>query len=217
MTRIFIAALLAAACIASAQDGNRHMNHVSTVIWEPPTLEFPDVVPHASVSGEMITTLHVGEMDIILDQTPLSDVQKRLGGTLGQRGDASKALHWLCFYGTGGNGSWALWLESDEMGGGSVDSFALQRIDRSAKPDKRCAILRGAPVNLPMGLDVGLPEVQVGRILGTPTVRYRDTLIFGHEHEETIRDERFTVSNTVAVALRGGVVRAIQVWKSTNN
>jgi hypothetical protein len=162
----------------------------------------------------MITTLRVAEVQIILDQTPLIDAQKKLGGTIGQRGDASEALHWLCFYGTGKNGRWALWLESDEMGGGSIDGFTLQRMDRNAKPDRRCRALSYVGINLPIHLDVGLTETQVRKTLGTPTAVYRGSLIFDHEHQETIRNELFTESNIVAVALRRGVVWAIQVWKS---
>ena len=59
--------------------------------------------------------------------------------------------------------------------------------------------------------------MQVRKILGRPTVRYSNTLIFDHEHKETIRNVPYFVSNTVAVALRGGVVWAIQVSKDTEN
>ena len=69
----------------------------------------------------------------------------------------------------------------------------------------------------PLRFGLGQTEMQVRKILGRPTVRYRDTLIFFHEHEETIRNQSFTASNTVAVALRGGVVWAIQVWKNDSS
>jgi hypothetical protein len=70
-------------------------------------------------------------------------------------------------------------------------------------------------IELPIALRLGQTEMQVRKILGKPTVRYGSTLIFCHEHEVTVRKEPFTVSNLVAVALRGGVVWAIQVSKDT--
>lgn len=213
MSRILIAVLFVTACVASAQTASDRLNSRSP-IWQPPTLEFPEPFPPATVSQEMITTLRVAGVQIILDQTPLIDAQKKLGGTIGQRGDASESLHWLCFYGTDKNGRWALWLESDEMGGGSIDAFTLQRIDRNAKPDRRCRGVSDGGINLPIKLDVGLTETQVRKTLGTPTAKFRDTLIFDHEHQETVRNELFTESNIVAVALRRGVVWAIGVWKS---
>ncbi len=72
-------------------------------------------------------------------------------------------------------------------------------------------------IELPIGLRLGQTEMQVRKILGGPAVRYRTTLIFYHEHEETIRNVPFTVSNVVAVALRGGVVWAIEVSKDTES
>ncbi|MGD0696810.1 MAG: hypothetical protein ABSB82_18500 [Terriglobia bacterium] len=72
-------------------------------------------------------------------------------------------------------------------------------------------------IELPIALRLDLTEMQVRKILGKPTVRYRSTLIFDHEHQETIRNEPATVSNTVAVALRDGVVWAIQVWKDSTS
>lgn len=167
----------------------------------------------------MISTVRFESVQITLEQTTLKDVQTRLGGDMGQKGDASEALEWLCFYGTDAKGRWALWLESDEMGGGTVDGFALQRLDRNATADRRCQMVgkNDGRVRLPVPLRLGLTEMQVRNLLGRPTAKYRNTVIFDHEHEETIRGEPFTASNSVAVALRGGVVWAIQVWKTTSN
>ena len=44
-------------------------------------------------------------------------------------------------------------------------------------------------VHLPVPLRLGLTERQVRNLLGEPTVKYRNTVIFDHEHEETIRGE----------------------------
>jgi len=189
------------------------------VVWQPPTLQLPDTLPQPTVPKEMITTLRVEKMLIVLEKTEMREVQTRLGGSIGHRGDASEALAWLCFDGADANGRWALWLESSELGGGWVDGFALQRLDPNASTDHRCRKL-GKPnggIELPIALRLGLTEMQVRTILGQPTIKYRNTLVFEHEHEETIRNEPFTAINSVYVTLRGGAVWTIQVWKDTTS
>jgi hypothetical protein len=207
MRGIVIAILLAAAAAFAQSD---------RVIWQPPTLDLPDTLPQATVSKEMITKLRVAKMQVVLEETPLNDVQKNLGGTIGAHGDASEALQWLCFHGSDARGRWALWLESDEMGGGSVDGFAWQRIPEKAILDRRCRT-QAVEIELPIRLAIGLTESQVRGNLGTPTAKLRNTLVFDHEHQETIRNEPFTASNTVYVELRSGVVWSVQVWKITSN
>ncbi len=207
MRGIVIAALLAITSAAFAQ---------SAGIWQPPTLDLPDRLPQATVSKEMITKLRVAEMQIILEETPLNDVQKNLGGVIGSRGDANEALQWLCFHGSDAKGRWVLWLESSEMGSGNVDGFAWQRMAEKATLDSRC-LTQDVEIDLPVRLAIGLTESDVLGCLGTPTAKYRNTLIFDHEHQETVRNEPFTSSNTVYLELRSGVVWAVQVWKTTSN
>jgi hypothetical protein len=158
-------------------------------------------------------------MQIVLEETTLNDVHKRLGAVVGQQGDASTALQWLCFYGSDADGTWALWIESGEMGGGTVDGLALQRLDRNAKPDRRCRMLQEGDggFDLPISVRLGMTEIQVRDAQGKPTLKYRNTMIFNHEHQESIRNEPYTATNTVAAALRRGVVWAIEVWKVTSN
>ncbi len=207
MRRIAISALLTIAAALAQFD---------PTIWQPPTLDLPDRLPHATVPKEMITKLRVAKMQVILEETPLRDVQKNLGGTIGVRGDASEALQWLCFHGSDARGRWALWLESSEMGDGNVDGFAWQRIAEQASLDRRCRT-QAIEIELPIQLAIGLTKSEVRGILGTPTTEHRNTLIFEHEHQETIRNEPFTASNTVYLQLRGGVVWSVQVWKTTSN
>jgi hypothetical protein len=206
MSRIGILILLATAAFAQSD----------RIIWQPPILDLPNTLPHATVSKEIITQLRVAKTKVILEETPLNDVLKDLGGTIGSRGDASEALQWLCFHGRDAKGRWALWLESSEMGGGTVDGFAWQRIAEKATLDRRCRT-QAVEIALPIQIAIGLTESEVRGSLGTPTTKYRNTLIFDHEHPETLRNEPFTASNTVYVELRGGVVWAVQVWRTTSN
>jgi hypothetical protein len=213
-----LAILLAITCAAVAQNSGHSVSRDSPPIWEPPTLDFPETGPEPTVPRMMITSLQLANMKIILEETTLENVRATLGVDTGHSGDASNAVEWLCLYGTDADGRWALWLESSEMGGGRVDGFALRRLDDDANVDRRCRMLRTEDgFLLPISLRLGMTATQVRRLLGKPTLRYRNTVIFDHGHQETIRNEPFTVSNTVAVALRGGVVWAIQVWKGTSD
>ena len=196
--------LLAASLTALAQ---------SSPIWEPPNLRIPDALPRATASKELITTLRVAGIRIDLETTALRRVQEELGGEMGDSGDAGESLEWLCLHGSDANGKWALWLESDvELYRGDINKFAVQRIDRNAKMDPRCRSIVG-DIELPGGLRLGLTETQVRKILGKPTARYGSTLLFDHEHEESLHNETVTVENTVCVTLRRGVVSSIEVWK----
>jgi hypothetical protein len=188
------------------------------VAAQSPIVEIPQTLPTPTVPKEMITTLRVAKVSIVLEETELTDVQRRLGGTIVESGDASTANAELCFYGTDANGRWGLSLDSGEMGGLRwIDSFTLQRLSPNAKKDSRCRIMRQneGGIELPISLRLGLTEKQVVQLMGKPTMRYHRTLIFYHEHAATIHALPYTVSNIVAVALRGGVVWAIEVSKDS--
>jgi hypothetical protein len=165
----------------------------------------------------MIARLGVGVVHIALEETRLTTIQIQLGGVIGHRGDASEALEWLCYQGTGSGGRWALWLENSELGGGRVDGFTLEHLDQEAA--LHCQTLRGSgnQVALPIALAPGMAEDQIPAVLGRPTAKFRTPGFFVQEHKETIKSRPFTSSNTVAISARGGVVWAIQVWKNTES
>ena len=188
-------------------------------MWQPPTLDFPETAPRPTVPKDMITQLRVAGVQVVLEKAGLSGVQKRLGGTIGHSGDGGEALKWLCYSGADTTGRWVLWLESSEIAGGAIDGFALRRLDQMAEVDRRCHALpeSEAGIELPVALRLGMTEMQVRNTLGAPTTTFRSTLIFEHEHQRSIRNKPYTVTNTVALALRGGVVFAIQVWRDTSS
>src|ERR1035437_4991813 len=91
-----------------------------------PTLEYPDTMPPPTIPKEMITKLRIANVQIVLEKTELTEVQKRLGGTIVRSGDASTANASLCYYGADANGEWALSLDSSEIGGLRwIDGFML--------------------------------------------------------------------------------------------
>jgi hypothetical protein len=184
-------------------------------VWEPPSdLSVPGN-HKPTVRREQITSLRVAEFAVVLEETKLSDVQSRLGGTIGQRGDASEALTWLCFHGHHDGGSWVLWLEAGEIHGQSVGGFHLRKINPSTQVDKRCPVLGSTSIELPRGLRLGLSRAQTMKILGRPTKSAGDTLLYAYEHKEAIRGEPVTASNRLTIRFRDAVLDAVDVWKMT--
>jgi hypothetical protein len=167
----------------------------------------------------MIASLRVSGVTIPLEEeTELESLQTRFGGEIGSEGDAADSLGWLCLYGNDAVGPWVLWLESGEIDGPYVGAFQWRRVSHSAEFDERCSALPDtSEVELPIDLGIGTSEEKVIKILGRPTSRRGNTLLYEHEHDELVRGEEFNSSNMVIVALRGGVVWAIQVAKTTTN
>lgn len=190
-------------------------------IWTPqPLWKFDDgALAKATVPKEMIASLRVSDVTIPLEEdTKLEALQTRFGGKIGHQGDAGDSLSWLCLYGSDAVSPWVLWLESDEVDGPYVGGFQWRRVSRSAQFDQRCSALPDtSEVELPIDLRLGEMEAEVIQTLGRPTSRRANTLLYEHEHDELIRGEEFNSSNTVIVALRRGVVWAIQAGKTTTN
>jgi hypothetical protein len=207
-------------CPASAQTVVR-TGEGDKPIWTPqPLWKFDDgALAKATVPKEMIPSLRVSDVTIPLEEdTKLEDLQTRFGGKIGAQGDAADSLLWLCLYGIDSAGPWVLWLESGEVDGPYVGGFQWRRVSHSAQFDQRCSALPDtSEVDLPIDLGLGASEAKVIKILGRPTSRRGNTLLYEHEHDELIRGEQFTSFNTVIVALRGGVVWAIDVTKTTTN
>ncbi len=184
--------------------------------WQPPVIQAPIPLPPSTLK-EMVTTLRVSKILVVLEETKMADVKKRLGGSFGRRGDAASYVEWLCYYGANADGRWVLWLESSETVAGTVDGFILQRLDSDARMDGRCGNLQAGGVELPIALKLGITETRARKILGPPTLKFRGTLVFHHEHTEIFHNQPHTASNTVYLVLRRGVVWAIRADKDTTS
>jgi hypothetical protein len=222
MSQIVAVALFClAVCPAFAQTTVRQPTDDAPTIWAPPILwRFDDnSVAKATVPKELIASLRVSGFTILLEEDDkMETLQTHLGGVIGVQGDAADSLRWLCLHGNDAAGQWVLWLESGEIDGPYVGGFQWRRVSRSARFDERCSALPNtSEVELPIDLGLGTSEAKVIQILGRPTSRRGNTLLYEHEHDELIRGEQFTSFNTVIVALRRGAVWAIDVIKTTTN
>src|SRR5262245_32059116 len=97
------------------------------------------------VSSELIPSIRIGDVEVVLDKTPIADVARRFNATRGHRGDASESLDWLCLTGRDTRDRWILWLESGEIHGGAIGAFQLRRLGESEPVDVRC---RAVAVNV---------------------------------------------------------------------
>ena len=208
-------AITCAACVLIPADSP--VNNL-LLAQQVPNFHLPETLPSPTVPKMMISTLRVAGMPIILEQTELKDVRGRLGGTIRRSGDASTADAWLCYFGGNANKRWEVWISSGEIGGLRwIDGFTLQRLAGKATPEKGCRMIPESKggVELPIALRLGQSEAQVRTILGKPTARYQTTLLYYHEHEESIHNQPYSVLNTVTIDFREGAVFAIGVFKSS--
>jgi hypothetical protein len=214
----FTAAALLVACHCPAQTANKEPQ-ATRVLWQPSAIDWPDALPDPTVPREMITTLHVANMPIVLEETNLEEVHKRFGGTVGSHGDASEAEAWLCLHGSDANGPWIFWLQSFEINGPTVGGFQWRRLTRNEIPDRRCKLLHRSEggIQLPLALHPGMSKLELQKILGQPTFVRGGTFFYCHHHEKFIHDLTYDADNNVAIVLRNGVVWTIEIIKSTVN
>jgi hypothetical protein len=209
---VLIALLWAVTGAAFGQIAN---NSTNGLVWKPSRVWTSDALPKATVSKEMASKLRVSDMTVVLEKTDMRDVQKRFGGTLGKEGDAGTSIEWLCLHGGDATGRWVLWLMSGEMDNGTAGSFQWRRVNRMEKIDERCGSLpkTDSTVDLPIALNLGMTESKLLQLLGQPTARQGNTLLYVHEHEGASENGPFTALNTVSIIVREGRVVTIDVLK----
>lgn len=205
-------ALLALFCTVSSF---AFAQKVGKPIWKPPRITSDDALPKATVPRLMVGDLQLADVKVVLEQTELENIKSHFGGEIGHQGDAGDYLSWLCYRGTDEEGPWVLWLMSGEMDAGTVGSFQWRRIPDDANFDNRCPAVTdsSSKVALPIRLRLGLSETNLLKILGPPTARRGQTLLYVHDHDETANGQQYTVLNTVFVIIRNGAVYAVEVLK----
>jgi len=192
-------------------------------IWQPPAIG-ADELPRATVSKELVTSLRVGGMRIVLEETPLEAVQARFRGVVGHSGDAGDSVAWLCLHGKDPQGSWVLWLLSGEIHARYVGGFQMQRIGFGTAVDSRCTSLKtktGA-VEIPARLRLGMSKTELVRALGGPSdTADGDVWRYVHTHMTAgaagATAPVFDSTNTISILFRDDRVRAFRVWKTTTS
>jgi hypothetical protein len=217
MTKFTLVSAVLLVAFAGLAQANSASANPDEPLWEPPIVDWSTQLPQPSMPDPIISSFEVANIHIVLDETPMADVQAKLTMETGHKGDAAESLRWLCFHGEDKNGGWMFWLQSGEIHGGAVGGFQWRRIDIGARVDRRCRRLMANQIQLPIALRLGMNATELRRLLGVPSGRTENSLEFHHEHREQMEEGIFTVSNYATVLLTNGTVSAIEVWQYAVN
>ena len=130
----------------------------------------PPVAPvHGAVTATTayapVSRLRLGQLDIVLEETPLAIVQEMLSmGAIGERVEAAEHIFWLCYtYDIDGVRA-RIWLvSSGEFGGAehAVDGVAAAVVNTEGSIPANCPALRAGEVGsiTQMPLEIGRAHV----------------------------------------------------------
>jgi hypothetical protein len=209
---------LAVACACSAQENQK--KDTSAVLWEPPVTPWPEHLPKATVSKEMIGSLRISGMPIVLESTNLEDVRRHFGGVAGTVDEIKESRAWLCYQGSNGDRHWIVWLTSSKAEGRTkINGVQWETLGADESPDSRCVTLPkdGGGIQLPVAVYPGMKGEEARQALGEPTLTRSNLLIFFHERRKSLFRPKSMVRNTMGVALRDDIVQEIDVEKTTSN
>jgi len=219
---IIALALVSITIAQESSDSTASHKRRETVAWAP--VDFPLFIPKRDWTKPrmMVSSLRAGGLSVNLEHTNMKETSRRYGAKLGQSGDASEFIQWLCFVGGREEQRWALWLTSGEIDGDVVSDFSIKRIGPDAKVDSRCKSLLTnleEPTTSPSQLRLGMSASDLTLALGEPTAKRGDFLYYAHHHDLKLHNEPdpFTLMNTITLEVKDGVVIAIKVWKSTQS
>ena len=207
-------ALLAAWLMFAVHGTAQKDRHPPKPLWEPPGIQWPAT----GTGGSVIHRLTVGGFRIVLDQTPLQEARRILGGTIGYRGNAGDAQSWLCYRGSDQNGPWMFWLTSVEINGNAVGGFIWRRSKDGDSAGPGCRVLQGTDqVQLPSPLQLGMEITKAEGILGKPTSVHESDFFYMNSREETVKEERFTIDNGLEIRAQAGVIVEIAAFETSSN
>jgi len=195
--RLPLAILLAAAMPALAQ-GN-----ADGPPW-PSTESVPDV-----------TTAKLGSLLIVLEETTLADVAAEVGGTVGRRGHAASALHWVCVDADAPTHNTRIWLVSTEIAGGAINQIVIERSDPGRRANSGCSTIRAdhLPIELPGLPVIGQEEAKARAQLPAPGYERNGTLAFLHSRD---LPKDCNLSQSLGIRIASGRVDAISLTRITS-
>jgi hypothetical protein len=174
------------------------------------TGEFPSDNP-APLPPNSVAGVKAGPLQVVLETTPLTDVQKAFGGVIHDQGEAGEHVVWLCY----GEHSQTLWFYSDgEMGNGKVTLAALEK----GVPEVKwgCSL---APAALD-SVDFSVPSLgasldDVTKRLG-PSPADQDGR-FAYTSNTPLTGSDFTKFQELVFEAHAGVITAIATTQTTSD
>ena len=193
----------------------------------PPIAPSSDAVA-ATAADAPVSRLRLGCLDIVFEETPLAIVQEMLSiGTIGERGDATEQIFWLCYTYDAAGVRARVWLVSSGEFGGSehvVDGIAAAVVSAESPVSANCPALHsGDAAWIDRRIWLGLAENELIRRLGRPSEVQGSVLHFLFDgdvvHAAASRGsaDTFAVTSHLMVEMRDGRVSRLWGWRRTSD
>ena len=169
-----------------------------------------------NAGSDVVSSVQLGPLSVMLEETTLSDVKELLGvGRIDRLPGVDSSAAWLCYTIDGGRPQ-RVWLSSNPVGGG----FAIYEISAitlpAATPSPACPKLAvdSARLSLDDGIWLGNPTGDVQRKIGAG-VKYSGFHML-YEHERPAGGGHM-VDTRLVLEFREGRVVGLWARKSTRN
>jgi hypothetical protein len=182
----------------------------------------------ATTAYAPVSRLRLGQLDIVLEETPLAIVREMLSmGAIGERGEAAEHVFWLCYTYDADGVRARIWLvSSGEFGGAehAVDGIAAAVVNTEASIPANCPALRaGDTAWIDRRIGLGLSENELIRRLGRPSEVQDNVMHFFFDGDVARAVDNggtadtFAVTSRLTVELRDGRVARLWGWRRTSD
>ncbi len=177
-----------------------------------------------NVPGGFIASVRLGALEVMFEQTRLSQVRETVGaGIVDHQRDAQASLYWLCYTALAMGGPQRIWITSRESHNGvAADSFTAERLGEGEGPSPACPALppRFLPLSAGNGIWLGMTLAEIEHRIGAKAKRAGAYFVFSSpasemigradEHLRRTVPEEALILNRVVVETANG--RAVRLW-----
>jgi len=177
------------------------------------------------VQKPLVRALHLGALEIRLEETRLEDVWRAVGaGHIRHRGDAAGSMYWLCYTVRQTAGGERLWIVAHaEMGGPErrITELEARVLDPPAQATAACPELPAAlqPVRLDFGLWLGAQHSDFAARLDLPRGGQGPALNYAYwgQVPGVLEGEamQYDLGNGLSLRVAGGRVTGLRAWQVT--
>ena len=134
-------------------------------LFDVPEDQIESVQADGIPDGDIV---RLGDLAILLGESPLNDIMATVGGRVVHAGDAASSVSSICFHIDGADADTRLWLTAGEISGGSIDGVTLARLPAATTTTAGCPALKPTytPIHLPGDLKPGEPDGALHTRLG---------------------------------------------------
>ena len=207
--RVLLLAAIAALATSSGYAAGGGLSGMGANIFSDSFFHFSQ----ANLKTPPVTSMTVGRMRVLLQQTRLSDLRKAFGGTVNQQG----AAYWLCYTINGPSGQAAkVWFLSKSLGGGD---FVMMVAAEASSPSGASADCSPAPAGFSvpvMGIPgLGATTADLKAHFGVATVGSHSEI--SYRSDMPAKDGLGTAKNAqyIGYVVRGGVVIGVGVGETS--